>query len=305
MKVLFNKIIIFFLIFAAGGLNSLGADSLDFTSQFYSAQELAVGSANLASPSPADAIYVNPAGLTASQKNFFSSSYGRQFDGQNYFASFSLSQNLGAGWSLGLSIPYQTTEAIPLTEAKPDNTPELLGYFSDTKYAVLASLAKKISPEFSLGTTVKWFNHQIYNNAAKNFSVDFGGLYELPEKIFGGEISLGANLKNILATGKTWTSGRIEPVSKSAGLGLAYRNFLFSNPAAVFVALEYTKGQTLETALGAEYQPSSFLIFRAGLKNSQTFLGLGLKHQKLSFDYAFCPHEDLGGSHRVSIGFEF
>src|SRR5207247_298979 len=70
-----------------------------------------------------------------------------------------------------------------------------------------------------------------------------------------------------------------------------------------------------EFDVGAEVTPRRFFSMRLGYRYALTrpdlgglsdfSAGIGLRHQRMSFDYAFIPLGDLGITHRLTVSYRF
>jgi len=59
---------------------------------------------------------------------------------------------------------------------------------------------------------------------------------------------------------------------------------------------------SVDPHVGAEYVISEVLALRAGMLGENITAGAGISVSSVHLDYAFQAHEELGNTHRVSLG---
>jgi hypothetical protein len=62
---------------------------------------------------------------------------------------------------------------------------------------------------------------------------------------------------------------------------------------------------SIEPRVGVEYLISKVVALRGGLMGDNITAGAGISVSSVTLDYAFQPHEELGNTHRVSIGLKW
>ncbi|MDD5757353.1 MAG: hypothetical protein PHR23_08790, partial [bacterium] len=75
--------------------------------------------------------------------------------------------------------------------------------------------------------------------------------------------------------------------------------------------LNKTENRQMKVHLGTEYTLAKLFSIRAGLDETEATMGMGVRWQNYSLDYAFAYHdawkgyEDLGMSHRFGLTVRF
>ena len=150
----------------------------------------ALGGANIANASGIDAMYWNPAGLAAAEKNaeamFSNMSYIADIN-VNYVAANFVSSGFGA---LGFSIKTMDFGDIPVTtEESPDGTGEL---FSPTYITLGLTYSRAMTDRIFFGVNTKVISEKIMQETATGIGFDFGLQYKT-----GMGVKAGVALKNI------------------------------------------------------------------------------------------------------------
>jgi TolB-like protein len=157
-----------------------------------------------------------------------------------------------------------------------------------------------LTDNLAAGINLKSIGEKIIDEKAEATTVDLGTLFKYPlEKSilqFGMSVSPRSQMRDD------------EDTTGAVRLGAAYIKDMLT------ISGEFNKNLEADGAdhikFGGEYWISSALAPRVGFKggseegNRITF-GLGLKLKGLYFDYAACPNEILGSTHKVAVGFKF
>ena len=201
---------------------------------------------------------------------------------------------------IGFAIQHSSTANFNQTDLNGNDLGAIENY--DLVLGVAAGTA--ITQKMRLGLGAKLFNSRLAEFKSRGFAVDVGAQDQVSERV-----TLGASFMDI---------GTQEAYDKVADplptrLRLAVKGTVVDSPE-VFIQsglqLErpWTTSDSITLGVGAEYWYRRVLAFRAGWKfgvdEGPFSLGLGVKVQGLSFDYAYNTMGDLGLTHRLSMGAE-
>ena len=305
----------------------LGKYAGEFMAVGVGGRPLGMGSAYVAVASDVWAAYWNPAGLTALNYPEISIMHSERFAGVvNYDYA-------------GVAIPYgdDATFAVSFTRVGVDNIPytavrnkdlkvldvyegedgELLRnlpyvdhMFSDAETALYLSFARRRGEGLSLGANAKLVHKGFDRYSAWGLGFDLAVQGRL-----WGDLRFGANLQDATTTLLSWNTGRRELIAPTLKLGLGW---LWQAPwlgiqvvpvADVDIrgegrklAAQWSLGRlSLDSHVGAEISLRRAVALRVGSDFGHFTVGAGLRLPRLYIDYAFMDHEDLGGTHRISL----
>lgn len=331
------------------------AEQGDYVAEFLNhgvgARALGMGSVFVSIADDATATYWNPAGLTSVGDHAFSMMYSDTFGtGQGAFLRKGLVQYsfvnyiqkvpeigiLGFSWiRLGIDqIPRTTFLDIngngKLGDFQDKNgngikeegelyidRPVIADYFSNADNAFLLSLARRISPQLSIGGNLKIVRQTVFQSSGNGMGIDLGIIFEPIENLRLGALLLDATGTQIkwrkTETSPTFTRKTTARLGASYGIGLASFGQLrlgvdLQSGIKDVQVTETNKKQGLTMRYGGEFWLFDILALRAG-QNGRNFsagTGFRLKIGQTVWltDYAFTPHE-LGPSQRISIAGRF
>jgi long-subunit fatty acid transport protein len=283
-----------------GGVGTSGADFLTVP---VGARPIAMGGAFAAVDTGADANAVNwnPAALALIDKPGVTASYNSLFVDQNQgYVGYAAPVKNGGVWSTGLNYLVVTNieKRAGDTEA-PDST------FSNQNFALSASYARSFGEIVSGGATLKYVRTALDSLKENAMAVDAGLLSRTPLE----NMTAGVAMRNF--------GSNIGPDSMPLTLlgGVAYKAFekkLLLASDLDWLATE----RRAYFSVGAEYWVSPNLAARAGYQfghgsdqlQSRVVglgVGMGLKFNRFTMDYAFQPYGDLGNTHHVTLGARF
>ena len=284
-----------------GGVGTSGAD---FLTVGVGARALAMGSAFTAVDSGADANAVNwnPGALGFVESRNVTASYNALFidERQGYFGYAAPIGKDGGVWAGGIN--YLTLSNIERRAADTENPDST---FSNQNFAASLSYSKVFHERLSVGASLKYIHVSLDNLKENAMALDFGALLRTPVE----NLTVGASLRNL--------GSNIGPDSMPMTLkgGVAYK--LFSQKLVLDSDVNWLATERRAYwSLGSEYWFSSNLAARGGyefghgadqLQSAMVGLGVGLgvKFDRFTMDYAFLPYGDLGNTHRVTLGLRF
>lgn len=153
-----------------------------------------------------------------------------------------------------------------------------------------------ISEELSLGLNTKILRSHIKKNKEQSISLDIGTIYTPTDPL---------NLSFLIKDLGIKLNKESLPTEIILGLGLK----LLQNTLLLNLDLILPSDDRVTLTTGIEYNFQDILYTRMGyksnvdkeLKYSSFSLGMELKIENISLDYAFLPYGELGDSHRMAI----
>lgn len=204
-----------------------------------------------------------------------------------------------AGFSISPS-PFGLRELTLMTAAAavPTSVGVWGAAFRTTGFELYREVSASISlarsfPLFDVGLTLRYCGVSIMNyGRAGCLGVDAGILLHPASNL---QCALGALNLNAPSIGNDE-----EKLSQSFLLGAGWSA---SQDLTVLVELEKVLGFVPAWRLGIEYHPAEIIAIRTGLGERPTPLaaGFGLHLGFVAFDYAYSVHEELGGTHELTI----
>ncbi len=181
------------------------------------------------------------------------------------------------------------------------------GDFSTSDMALGGTLAKPVTDDLLVGSTLKFLREDLEDATSKGAAMDFGVLWRSNES---RSWNVGASLLNLGYVSKFEEAAVKLPYTFRAGIsGQPFAQWLLS---ADYVKRRDTKG---EFDVGAEVSPRKVFSLRFGYRYalkrpdlgalSDFSAGFGIRPGMWSIDYAFVPLGDLGMTHRISFNFRF
>ncbi|MCK6543686.1 PorV/PorQ family protein [bacterium] len=340
-KILALALALMYTINAFAGEEKRGTAGFMFLKVPMGAREVALGQSGITTTSGANAIYWNPANVSAATSPTFSFSYLNHFAGisSNYGA---ITFPMGDAGVIGASINYMSYGDIQRTsEANPDGG---IGNYAPYELSVGVTFAKQVTDRVSGGLTVKFINSQIDLVSASNYAFDFGFTYNTD---FRG-LKLGFVVNNLGPQASYKGDGllqtiTVDPLTNETAY-LAYESEFFNMPASVnfgasmdlmrneqnsitgMLEQNINSFQASRTNFGLEYGFQNMFFARAGytstLKKDRDYntgsdagmsgltMGAGVDYKfndsfGATVDYGYLNMGILGGTHRFSVGFKF
>ena len=338
-----NFLLILFVLFALlqyegySQLTKTGTTSAKFLSIGIGPRANAMGGAFTSIVDDASALYWNPAGAAALNKN------EAMFTHTNLFKDLDISLNYAAiviptdGWgNFGVSVTtldYGTMDVT--TEYFPEGTGEK---FSASSYAFGLSYARNITENFTAGITVKYISELIFNSSANGFAFDVGTIFNTPfygikfSSIitnFGPKLQMTGEDLLIRHDSDPTRNGNNEtvdayyktdkfelPLKLQIGLSKDFQ-FLENQRLTVAVDATHANDNAEYVNVGGELALFDELFFLRGgykalfLKDSQEglTLGVGLNYGlgvfSIGFDYSFQEYNFLGDTHSFGVRLKF
>ena len=279
---------------------AFSAETASFLTIGAGARALGLGGAYSALGEDATSLYWNPAGTARLEKKEVSASHAEMFEGtrHDYLA---YAQPTPAG-TFGAALTYLSQGKLEGRDALGRPT----GSYQASDAAFSVGFARKMDI-MDAGMGIKYIRSHIGSAEAQTAAVDLGVKKEL------GAVRVGAAVRNI-GPGLKYDEQRNDlPLRLAAGA--AYK--LAGGHALAFELTNGPRGTGTDAAFGGEYQAIKGVALRAGYTTQSAgggtgfeaarglSLGVGLRNERLSLDYAVLPMGELGTSHRFSLGARF
>jgi hypothetical protein len=301
----------------------------------YGARATSLGGSYVADANDLSALYWNPAGLaqiTGSAVQLSRTEYLADIK----YSNVAFGTNVGDMGVIAASIIYLDSGEMEVrTENEPEGTGER---FKVQDFALQLSYSRFLTDRFSLGTTVKYVQEQIWHSSASAVAFDIGVLFSTPFK----GVRLGASIANFGS--KMTMSGRDiifsadpDPVQDGTAdiinsqfltdgqsmplmfrIGLSWDAISTSNHRIrLLTDAAHPNDNSEYVNLGAEYSFRDLIAFRGGYKNlfeedgeqGLTF-GAGInvrldKALRARFDYAYADFGRLESTHWFTVDLQF
>ncbi|MCB1059795.1 MAG: PorV/PorQ family protein [Calditrichaeota bacterium] len=299
----------------------IGRYAGEFLSLGAGARALAMGGASIASPLPATAGYYNPAGLAGIDKRSVEFMHASQFDNLFTYDYLSFATPMQREMSGAVTVLYSRVGDIPLTRLADPTQPlsdgnrvEVDGQTGDHEWAAIASGGRMLGNGWNAGASAKILTKSVASETAVGLGFDVG-----LQRMIGSRTEFGAVVRDITTSTMAWSTGRTESILPTVGFGGRWSAPLKAMNADVTVVADAetrfeTRGEaevisagpvSIEPRIGAEYLISKTVALRAGLKGDRFTAGAGLLFGSLAVNAALEDHNDLGLTHRVSVGVVF
>lgn len=291
----------------------LGRYSGEFMAAGGGGASLGLGGTGAARAGDAWSLLWNPAGLASVQIMQIGLMHSERFDGVVDYdaAAWAMPQIDGSVWAAGLvrlgvnGIPF-TRLAESSRPISADNRVLVDKVVSSGDWAFYAGWAQARG-RARWGVAPKLvFRHIGGEYRAYGLGLDAGGAVALSERV---PIEAGLMVRDALGTVTAWEqTGLKEVTAPSLTLGLAGRFVLPALEATVspvFDASYRTENLGGSGAgslhMGVEYLIKNLVALRVGSDDGRVTYGGGVVLPAVAVDYAYVGHEELGGTHRVSV----
>jgi len=293
------------LLVASGtAYSSPGSSAASFMRIAVGAKPSAMGEAYAGVRDDILSIYYNPAGISRLESYNLSFTHALWFEDINY-SNFAAGMPAFDGYmALGLSgIFTGKIDKYDRTGEDMDDT------YSPYDMAVSLSYARDIeSMDISAGASLKFITSDIDGHTASAVAADLGAMKKF------GDINAGVSIQNVGTEMKYRNDS--DPLPLIVRLGASYPFVLgpFNMLGSAETNLSNDVPFKFNAGVNAGYPAGDFLLsLRLGFKSyaegldalSHLTTGFGVEYSDIVFDYGFASFEDLGLTHRISMGYRF
>jgi len=270
-----------------------GTKGNNFLKFFYTARNISLGGAFVAVRGDVESLNSNPSLLACISEYQVNTTYNSWFADTNC-SSILLGSPLGLGIGLGYfnygeltRVVSQDDYGIPIEE----------GTFTANDVMVVIGYGRKFKIKFLendllTGMSLRTIWNIIDNSSVNNFSIDLGLNYEIIDGLTTG--------LSILNLG----------IAEQIKLG-AMKKFVIRKEDSLLSSIEIEKpvDQNIHFLYGIEYGYKNLVFFRIGYRGNYDTdwltIGIGGVYKNIKIDYAYCPFNILGVSHRISLSFNY
>jgi hypothetical protein len=289
----------------------VGLSGFQFLKIGQGARAVAMGDAYTAVADDINAIYWNPAGLTAVRGTAWTANYTKWLvDSEVYSAAVAWNTGTAQGGVLGMSVmSFRPGEILETTIFQPRGTGQTVAA-GDLAIGVVYAL--KLTDKFSFATRVQWIHQTLYTESLSTIGIDVGTLFHTGFK----SLRLAMALKNFGPDKKVTETKFFMPLYYNVALAAEFYGekgdltYLTITGESAFAA-DYE----LRAHVGAEAWFQNIFALRAGYKinyDTDSFsAGAGLKYEiagdrSLTVDVAYSDMGELFSAPiRVTVGGTF
>jgi len=309
MKKLFLILLIVGLGVSGSVASDPGSTGANFLKIGVAPRELAMGSVGIGLADGPGAMFTNPAGLSSVNYQNLSFFYNIWLEGMSaQYLSYILPTGIG---NFGATANYFTYGKIPGYDAGGTETENIDAYdlcfslsygreipsFKMAGYEILRGL--------SGGINFKVLQEKLEKEKAVALGMDLGIKVDLGKSydVLRG-INLGCSVKNI-GSGLKFMREKA-PLPVSFGFGLGVKRELLGEELNLGIDMKIPDDNSIYVGTGLEYWIKDMIALRIGYNSEKDAsnglsLGIGIKANIFSMNYAFVSYGELGYTHRVGM----
>ena len=290
-----------------------GSTGANFLKINLAPRELAMGSVGIGLADGPGAMFTNPAGLGSIGYQSLSFFYNIWLEGMSaQYLSYIIPTGIG---NFGASANYFAYGKIQGYDASGTETSNIDAY----DLCFLLSYGKEIPAlrmggyeilkGLSAGINFKVLNEKLEKEKAMAYGGDLGIKIDLGKSynVLKG-VSVGCSVKNI-GTGLKFDKEKA-PLPLSYGVGVGVKRELLGEELNLGVDMNIPNDNSMYVGAGLEYWIKDIIAVRAGYNNKKDSsnglsLGIGIKADIFSMNYAFVDYGELGYTHRMGMDIKF
>lgn len=285
MKRMMALLLLLFTFVPAVFAKEVGGSAAGIWSFGAGARSVGVGNASVGLADDATASYWNPARLSYVTRMNFNFLHAGLFEGAVYDYMGFAYPTLGKG-TFGSTLVRLNVGGVE----RRDRNNNLTGSYSFTTTGWGFSYGNALTPNISVGTSVKYLQRALAGINSSLMSVDLAGDYKLAR-----HTQLGLVVRDVSYA----AVGTDDELPLNAVLGVSQG--LFGDTVRLVGQMEQ-RGPVFRGGFEYNLGPAAL---RMGMSQQQIAAGgFGMKFRNMQFDYAFVPHE-LGNTSRFSMGMWF
>ncbi|MDH5768316.1 MAG: PorV/PorQ family protein [Nitrospirota bacterium] len=281
-----------------------GSTGANFLKINLAPRELAMGSVGIGLADGPGAMFTNPAGLGSIGYQSLSFFYNIWLEGMSaQYLSYIIPTGIG---NFGATANYFAYGKIQGYDASGTETSNIDAY--DLCF-LLSYGRSEILKGVSGGLNFKVLHEKLEKEKAMAFGGDVGIKIDLGKSynILKG-VSLGCSVKNI-GTGLKFDKEKA-PLPLSYGVGIGVKRELLGEELNLGVDMNIPNDNSMYVGTGLEYWIKDIIAVRAGYNSKKDSsnglsLGIGIKADIFSMNYAFVDYGELGYTHRMGMDIKF
>lgn len=297
------------------GAQRAGTATAQFLKIPVGARASAMGESFVAVANDATALYWNPAGIVQFDRHEIVVSHTEwlvdvrhQFIGGVY--------HLSSEDAVGISVTSVHTDDMPVTtEVQPKGNGT---YFRFSDLAIGATYARKLTPQFSAGVTVRYIEETLDVLKMRGVMVDLGTYYwmGLGTARFSAVVSHFGNQMSPEGSVTSFSGNTVNSFQEFSPPTMFRFGFAFEpvneeqHVLTTSIQLNHPNDNSENVSLGAEYRWMNTFSLRAGYRlnvdEQDISLGAGvvtsIEVVSLALDYGYSAFGRLGGVHRITLG---
>lgn len=281
----------------------------DYMSGQSSARLLGLGGVGVTISSGPSAILGNPALLEILQTSSVAFMHADRFESAVTVDHLAYVHRNNQNRTFGLGMIRQSVDNIPITKLRNPNMP-LNGsnrVYSDestsaSEYAFMFAYASKTKYGM-IGGSAKLLYKRLYKTDGMGLGIDLGYAKQF------GSLTLGAQLRDAVTSPIAWEGGYQEAIKPTLRVGGSYllewqrlEATLLPVVDVEFRTESIDDDDAIAIHAGFEYTIRHLVSLRIGLDDDRMTYGAGLAIGAFDVQYAFIGHDDLGDTHRISLG---
>ncbi len=290
-----------------------GSTGANFLKINLAPRELAMGSVGIGLADGPGAMFTNPAGLGSIGHQSLSFFYNIWLEGMSaQYLSYILPTGIG---NFGANVNYFGYGKIKGYDASGTATSNIDAY----DLCFLLSYGREIPPfrvkgyevlkGLSGGINFKVLHEKLEKEKAMAFAADLGIKVDLGKSydVLKG-ISVGCSVKNV-GSGLKFDKEKA-PLPLSYGVGVGVKRELLGEELNLGIDMNLPNDNSIYVGAGLEYWIKDMIALRAGYNSKKDTsnglsLGVGIKADIFSMNYAFVDYGELGYTHRMGMDIRF
>jgi len=281
-----------------------GSTGANFLKINLAPRELAMGSVGIGLADGPGTMFTNPAGLGSIGHQSLSFFYNIWLEGMSaQYCSYILPTRIG---NFGANVNYFGYGKIQGYDASGTETSNIDAY--DLCFLLSYGRAEVLKG-VSGGINLKVLHEKLEKEKAMAFGGDLGIKVDLGKRynVLKG-ISAGCSVKNI-GTGLKFDKERA-PLPLSYGIGVGVKRELLGEELNLGIDMNIPNDNSMYVGAGLEYWIKDIIALRIGYNSKKDTsngisLGVGIKADIFSMNYAFVDYGELGYTHRMGMDIKF
>jgi hypothetical protein len=285
-------------LFAA--VNGPGTTGANYLKIGLGAKAAALGESYTAAADDTSSIYWNTAGLSAVRNprvDFMQLNWLAGISAKTIFGALPLSEKDTFGAYVMMLDTPKDKETVYGGNTKSEYL-ETGKSFNSAISVLNLGYSRIISRALDAGIGLKIISEDLAGEKADGLALDAGLIY----KDLIPNLKLGLNVQNIGLKALRPE----EELPLTIALGAEYSTVFLWNKLSLLLDAKLPNDNDPRFGVGAEYWLGQYFAGRVGYNTfSQMSLGLGVAFANFNADYAYVPIDELGVTHRISVGYTF